>query len=410
MIGGLVIAALLAGRGGGPAWLGAPELHLAVLAIVLAVAAADGIDALAAGQRRAVLALAVGAGLTALAQAALAGLRVQHAELAPPIDRALLDGMLGLACMAGAGVLGWRAPGRHTAMVFALLVAPSVGAARSIAPTTDLAAVTEPPAWAQLAAPVPPPVRAFRPAFLLDRPTLEDEIATFAGGSAWRWGIAAARSEDPARPRQHDLTWLAAAREGGALLDRYGIALAILPSTLIVPRKLTALGRRGSWSLVELPVAPVAAVMHGWRWAIEPEDALALLFPDAGGTGVLRGTIVLAGRGDPGPSSSAPEPCAVRSWRAGDIDLSCATATAGYAVVSSTTAAGWMVSVDGGSADWLTADVLRRAVAIPAGTHRVHWTYRAPGLALGGAIALAGLFAVAAIGIAGRCGATTETT
>ena len=31
------------------------------------------------------------------------------------------------------------------------------------------------------------------------------------------WGIAAARSEDPARLPDHDEVWLAAAREGGAL-------------------------------------------------------------------------------------------------------------------------------------------------------------------------------------------------
>lgn len=189
----------------------------------------------------------------------------------------------------------------------------------------------------------------------------------------------------------HDQTWLAAAREGGALLDRYGIALAILPSTVASARKLNVLGRRGSWTLVALPVAPVASVMHGWRWSVEPDDALALLFPGGGGTGITRGTIVLGGSGPAGPSSSAPIPCALQGWRAGDIALSCTSDADGYAVVSSTAAAGWSVTVDGRAADWLTADVLRRAVAIPAGTHRVHWTYAVPGLAAG---ALAGLVGV----------------
>jgi hypothetical protein len=287
-------------------------------------------------------------------------------------------------------------------VLFALLVAPGVGAARSIAPTIDRAIVAEPPVWARLADQVPPPVRAFRPSALSDRPTVEDAIATFAGGSAWRWGIAAARSEDPARPAIHDRTWLAAAHEGGALLDRYGIALAILPSTLVGPRKLTALGRRGSWALVELPVAPVASVMHGWRWAVDPGDALALLFPAGGGTGVLRGTLVLGGSGPLGPSSREPQRCAIRGWRDGDIDLSCTSDAAGYAVVSSTAAAGWTVSVDDRDADWLTADVLRRAVAIPAGTHRVHWTYATPGLLLGELVALAGVLGLLALWGLGR--------
>jgi hypothetical protein len=405
VIGGLALAALLAGRGGSPAWLGAPELHLGALALVLAVAAADGLEVLVRGGRRAVLALALGAGLTALALAALVALRAQHRDLAPAIDRALVDGALGVACMAGGAVLAWLRPERQVAVLFALLVAPGVGAAPSIAPTVDRAVVSEPPAWARLAQPGPSPVRVFRPVFLRDHPGVEDAIATLAGGSAWRWGIAAARSEDPARPPAHDRTWLAAAREGGALLDRYGIALAILPSTVASGRKLTALGRRGSWALVALPVAPAAAVMRGWRWAIDPGDALALLFPPGGGTGILRGTIVLGGGGPPGPSSADPRPCVIQAWRGGAIELSCTSDAAAYAVVSSSAADGWTVTVDGRDAAWLPADVLRRAVAIPAGAHRVDWTYAVPGLRAGALIALAGVLLLVALwsfGLRGR--------
>ena len=394
VIGALALAALLAGRGGWPAWLGAPEVHVAALVVVLAVAAADGLDALALGKRRAVLALVLGAGFAGLALGALAGLRVQHHELAPVIDRALVDGLLGIACMAGGVVLAWRAPGRHTAVLFALLVAPSVGAGHSIAPTIDRTVVTEPPAWAQIAEHVPAPRRVFRPVFLYDQTTVEEAMATFTGGSGWRWGIAAARSEDPARPRVHDQIWLAAAREGGALLDRYGVSLAILPSTLVGPRQLTALSRRGSWALVVLPVAPAASVMRGWRWAVDPSDALALLFPGGGGTGILRGTIVLRGGGPAGTSSPEPVPCTILAWRDGDIDLSCTSDAAGYAVVSSTAAPGWSVSLDGHDVSWLTADVMRRAVEIPAGSHRVHWTYTVPGLRAGALVALAGALAL----------------
>ena len=409
VISGLAAAALVTGRGGWPAWLGAPELHVAALAVVLAPAAAGGIEALVLGQRRAVVALAAGAGLTAVALAALAVLRVQRADLATAIDRALVDGALGVACMVAGAVLAWRAPGRLVPVLFALLVAPSVGAAHSIAPAVDRAEVAEPPPWARLAEHLPPPVRVYRPVALSEQPTIEDAIATFAGGSAWRWGIAAARSEDPARSPVHDQVWLAAAHEGGALLDRYGIALAILPSTVVGARKLTALGRRGSWALTELPVAPPASVMRGWRWAVDPGDALALLFPGGGGTGILRGTTVLGGGGPPGPSSREPLPCAIAAWRDGDIELSCTTDAPGYAVVSSAAAPGWQVAIDehgesawggdptgfaggagggaprgidGRDAAWLPADVMRRAVAIPAGTHQLHWRYELPGLRL----------------------------
>jgi hypothetical protein len=421
VIGGLALAALAWGRGGSwPAWLGAPELHVAALGLVLAVAAADGFDALVTGQRRAVLALAAGGGLTALALTAFAALRAQQPDLAPAIDRALFDGTVGVACMVGGALLAWRMPGRRIELLFALLVAPSVGAAHSIAPMTERAVVVDPPAWAQAAEHVPPPVRAFRPRYLQDlsgdvserkrpapapalapapygAPPLSDSMATFAGSSAWRWGIAAARSEDPARLAIHDAVWLAAAHEGGALLDRYGISLAILPSTVVGPRKMSALGRRAGWSLVELPVAPAASVMQGWRWSTDPDNALRLLFPTAGGTSLLRGTIVLDGSGPEGPSGREPRPCAVRGWRDGELDLACVSDAAGYAVVSSTTAPGWSVTVDGEAADWRTADVLRRAVAIPAGSHRVRWRYAAPGLATGALVALAGALALVAL-------------
>ena len=53
----LAVLALVVGRGGGwPAWYGAPELHLAVLAVLATAHAAVGIDALIEGERRALLA------------------------------------------------------------------------------------------------------------------------------------------------------------------------------------------------------------------------------------------------------------------------------------------------------------------------------------------------------------------
>ncbi|HEY0484069.1 MAG TPA: hypothetical protein VGD37_41405 [Kofleriaceae bacterium] len=397
----LAAAALLAGRGGWPSYLGAPELHLAALVLVLAAGSASGLDALAFGRRRAVLALGFGAALTALALGALAVFGVQHPAVAPAIHRALVNGALGTTCALAAAALAWRSPGRWLPLLCGLVVAPGVGAADSVAPAMDRSVLAQ-PAWAQLAARLPPPIRMYRPVFLPDH-DLEDAIATFAGTSASRWGIAAARSDDPARAPVDDRAWLAAAHEGGTLLDRNGVTLAILPATVIGGRKLHALGRRGSWALVELPVAPPASVMHGWRWALDPDDALALLFPNGGGTGLLRGTTVLAGAGPEGPSAPAPIPCAIHSWHDGDIALSCATDAPGYAVISSSPAPGWRVTLDDHPTDWLTADVLRRAVAIPAGDHRIHWTYAAPGLPTGTLLCLAGVLgALALLGLGRR--------
>ena len=333
VIGVFVALALVVGRGGGwPAWLGAPELHLAALVLVLAANAGAGLDALAAGDRRALRAFLVAAGCLAIALGALAALRARHPEATPAIARALLDGGLGLGCMLGALVLAWRGRGRVLPVLLALIVLPGVGALRSVAPTASRSLVDEPPPWAIASATAPRPARIYRPAFLHDGPEdLVDAMATFAGTSGWRWGLAAARSEHPARSPDHDRVWLAASREGGALLDRFGIGLAILPGTLIVPRQLTDLGRRGDWALTSLPVAPVASVLRGWRWAVDPADAVALLFAPGGGTNVLRGTVVLRGAGPAGVDRGPPLPCAIDAWRAGDIELRCAPDTAGYA-------------------------------------------------------------------------------
>ena len=279
---------------------------------------------------------------------------------------------------------------------------PGAGALPVLVPTADRAPLAEPPAWARLArdaaGPAPgPPARVFRPAYLHAGPeSLDDAIAALAGASAARWGVAGARRTDPARHRDHDRTWLAAAREGGALLDRFGIGVAILPSSLIVPRKLTPLGARGAWTLSALPVAAPAAVLRGALWSVAPDDALDLLYPPGGHMGVLRGTVVLRGAGEPSrPDRGPPLPCEILAWAPGAIDLACATDAPGYAAVSSSAAAGWTAEVDGRATPWLTADVIRRAVPIDAGAHRVRWRYETPGLAAGLGLAAAGLVLLA---------------
>jgi hypothetical protein len=81
----------------------------------------------------------------------------------------------------------------------------------------------------------------------------------------------------------------------------------------------------------------------------------------------------------------------------GAIDVTCTSDVPAYAAVSSATAPGWTVSVDDRDSAWLTADVLRRAVRIEPGTHRIAWRYQAPGLTIGlvlAGIAVLGLIAL----------------
>ncbi len=440
LIGALVAFAFVAGRGGWPAWIGAPELHVATLAVVLGVHAAAGLDVLIgagaqgthaarARYRRALRALGVAIGCTLVALLALGLLRAKHADAQVAIDRALLDGGLGLVCTAGALLLAWRA-GRarddngergnvgdgdgdgdgdgvrwHVPVILALLVLPNAGAQGSLAPLARRDAVMREPAFASVLdgarASSEAPVRVFRPAFMHDAyADLDEEMATLGGSSAARWGLVGARSESAARSALHDKTWLAAAQEGGALLDRFGIGVAILPATMVdSPRsQFVELSRRGGWALVALPVAPVASVVRSWLWQRDPDEALGFMFTRGGGTSLHRGTIVLGGGGPAGASPLEPSPCAVQRWEPGEIELACTDA--GYAVVTSSAASGWMVSVNGEERTWHAADVLRRAVKVGANA-RVVWSYQTPGFAPGLMLAAVGVLLLAILLVAG---------
>jgi hypothetical protein len=395
-------------------------IRLAALVVVLGAHGAAGIDA-SSRANRAFLAVAAGTACTAIALGSLALLRSRHPDAAPAIERGLVNGALGVGCGIAVLALVWRGPKRSLPIVFALLVLPSVGSLPSITPVVDRALVSTAPTWAELAQKVAQPRRVFRPVHMIDpvaprasvtvpgkpadepvqREPLEEAIATFVGASAWRWGIANARSDDPARPPAHDLTWQISSRGGHLFLDRFGIGVAILPESLVSVRP--ALDRRGRWALVEFSGAPPASVMRGWSRASEPADALELLFPPLDGVKPLaRGVTVLHSRGNSQADRGPPLPCVIDAWTAGDIALRCTSEVDGYAVVSSTPAPGWSVTVDDRSIDWETADVLRRAVAFPAGTHHVRWTYAAPGFSIGLALAGIGLALLVALGLASR--------
>ncbi len=399
MIAGVGLA-LVIGRGsaGWPAWCGAPELQLGVVAAIAAPYAASGIDALLRGDRRARIAMLLAAAVTALGVAALAIWRATHAVIPDGLDRALLVGALGVAAMIGAAVCAWRAPGKLAVVVLALVAAPSVGAVPQVAPVVDRAEVADPPAWATLAIRATHvPRRLFRPASLTDRDeSLDEAMATLSGASGSPWGLTSVRYDDPARPPIFDRMWIESSHEPGVFLDRYGIELAILPRVVVESKSgFAELGRHDSWSLVTLPRAPAASVMIGYRWASHDAAALALLFPIGGGTSVPRGSVVLAGQGEPHDGTRAPLPCEIDAWTAGDIELQCESQLDGYAVVSSTATAGWTVDIDGAPAPWIVADVIRRAVAMPAGDHHVHWHYKVPGMAAGATFALVGLAGLA---------------
>jgi hypothetical protein len=302
-------------------------------------------------------------------------------------------------------VVQWL-PGKLRIAVVAVALAPTVVALPVLFSTVDRSIVDEPPAWARAAERVKAwPRRVFRPVMsFAGKPdpndaTLADRIATLAGASSAKWGTGAARSEDPARPVMHDRVWAAAASIGGALFDRYGIALAILPASMVGGSgAFHELSRRGTWALVEFPASPTAALVYEWLFAPDPDTAVNRVFPPGAASGLSSGMVVLLGEGaqnqdEPGPA----QPCKLLRWDAGAIDLECAPDRAAYAVVSSTAARGWTARVDGRESPWLVADVMRRAIALSPGTHRIEWRYAAPGLPLALVLAALGIAVLVAL-------------
>ena len=368
VLGALVVLAFIVPGG---------DVLVAMIAIVAAMNAARGIDALLAKDRRTLVTVAGAAAVTALALAI---------ERSP---RALVD----VGCLLAAAAIAWRVPpttSLRSLAIVVLVVAPTVIAQPLIAPTT--ARHDDMPLWARHAH-GPVPTRVYRPPVLFDAPAgLETALATLAGTSAARFGIATAQSADPARPRAHDRVWLAAASMGGELFARFGIALAILPA------REGALATRGSWSLVKVPAAPIAALVYEWVWVDDEHTALARLFPPGAGRGLATGMIVLRGQGaDQQDEPSPPEPCTIEAWRPGAIDLVCDARAPAYAVLSVTPVAGWHVRVDGSDTFFQIADVMRLAVPVERGHHRIEWRFSTPAFTEGlmtAALAIAGLIAL----------------
>jgi hypothetical protein len=141
---------------------------------------------------------------------------------------------------------------------------------------------------------------------------------------------------------------------------------------------------------------PRAFVAYRFEHGLDDQQIEAKLFA-ANRADVDLGAIRLPGDG---PSQRAgdepPSPCAIERPVPERVVMSCNAAHAGYAVLLDESMAGWTATVDGHPARIERADLLFRAVAIPAGQHIVEMRYRTPGLRTGAVTSLGGwlLFAL----------------
>jgi hypothetical protein len=120
-------------------------------------------------------------------------------------------------------------------------------------------------------------------------------------------------------------------------------------------------------------------------------DAFRLLV--GGGFDPTREVLVPDGPAAPGPEGFAGDGRIVAE-HADRLRLEATLNAPGYVVVLDSYAAGWRARVDGRDVPVLRANLAFRAVAVPAGTHRIEFVYRPrwmlAGLGLSAAAVLAG--------------------
>jgi hypothetical protein len=125
---------------------------------------------------------------------------------------------------------------------------------------------------------------------------------------------------------------------------------------------------------------PRAFVSYRWQHGVSDEEVFRSLF-ETRRSELDLGQVRLAGPGpNDGLATLDPTPCLLEKPQAEQVILTCRAARSGYAVLLDEWTQGWTATVDGIPTPVERADVLTRAVPIPAGEHRIEMRYHTPGL------------------------------
>jgi hypothetical protein len=216
------------------------------------------------------------------------------------------------------------------------------------------------------------------------------------------FGIASVPGYDAALPSTLASLWLRGQREGAALFRLLGVNYAVLPSTS-----------------KDLPgLVPMLDLMPGAR-LYRVSDSLprvywteaATVAPDSVAQDALFAPEVLAGRriilaptpavpadvalARPGQENSGV--CRLTAFANTRVEASCEGKTPGFVVFLEQFDPGWSATLDGQSAPLLRANLVMRAVPVPAGTHHLVLVFAPHGLKVGILLSLAGLVALGAL-------------
>ena len=332
--------------------------------------------------------------------------------LVPRLDGAGIASMLieggGLAASVLAAAwlcLGLRARGRErlsAAGATVVILAGLVVEVWWLHPMLPRAAIDQRPA---LLAPVPegqtPRPRLYRHSGL--RPEMSETGASMVAlglhHTVWenlgaRFGVDHFPGWDPAQPARLGTFWAAAVRSGRGLrvLELFGVDYAILHASEVggplQPLAATPMGdvviARNNLHRSRAFVAP------RWRTLGSDAEMLDALFAPSLDRDEVRLDGPLHG---PAPAGAAEpnariEPCTLESARPERIRLECRAPFAGYAVLLDAFWPGWRASVDGRPVAIERADLMVRAVALPAGAHTIEMVYETPGLRAGAWLSL----------------------
>lgn len=391
-----------------------PEKHIAGAVVLVAALAAVGYTRAfedAPSRRRAILAAAAAAllGLGALFAPSLAS----HLAASQSGDRertieAIVSGgqsaaVVAALCAAALALAHHPRLGRFAGPLAALVIVGHLaGEGWLVQPLADRAAVARSPAilepiLAEGRRPSAVSPRIYRPPTLAPGAPLAEPAARRIAlrdlaleNSAMPWGFSHAPGYDPTLPSRLKLLWDESGRPGGGrrIVDLLDVEYLVLPAPAATAPGFTTLAVLDGAALVRNDAhRPRAFVASRWRYL--PDDAAAraaLLDPSS-----PRAEVRIVGAGPPPPESTpaSETPCETRYLRPEEVELRCASAAGGQAVLVDSWAPGWTATLDGTPAAIARAEAVARAVAIPPGEHLLRFRYRTPGLRLGALLSLA---------------------
>lgn len=179
--------------------------------------------------------------------------------------------------------------------------------------------------------------------------------------------------------------------QSGRVAHLYNAGLGVVDADSPAAREGTLLDSGGRFVLMRAPLAPRPRAYDARaRWVADEAAALGAL------ERLPEGEVVLEGQGAL-VTGNAPGRVSILRYEAELVELEVDLPEPRAVVLNDLYAPGWTAEVDGVATSIYRANVVVRGVVVPAGHHRLRFTFEAPDLELG--LSLAGLTLVMCLGL-----------